>query len=155
VREAAVIARPTDTLSELYEKDETAWLDAMAELATHGRAESLDLVNLAEFLESMSRRDRREVFSRFVQLMLHLLKWQYQPEGRNGSWSTSIDVQRMELQFECTSGTLRNYASDSLAAAYEKARKLAAKETGLDKLVFPGRCPFTLEELLADTELPA
>ncbi len=150
-----MIAQSTETLSELYEKDETAWLDAMAELATHGRAESLDLVNLAEFLESMSRRDRIQVFSRFVQLMMHLLKWQYQPEMRSGSWSSSIEFQRMELQLECAAGTLRNHASDTLAAAYEKAKKLATKETGLEQSVFPAHCPFTLDELLADTELPA
>ena len=150
-----VIAQSTETLSELYEKDETAWLEAMAELATHGRVESLDLVNLAEFLESMSRRDRNKVFSRFVQLMMHLLKWQYQPEMRSGSWSSSIEFQRMELQLECAAMTLRNHAGDTLNAAYEKAKKLAAKETGLEQSVFPTRCPFTLDELLADTELLA
>lgn len=149
-----MIANRTGTLHELYEKDETAWLDAMAELATHGRAESLDLVNLAEFLNSMARRDRRAVFSRMVQLIMHLLKWQYQPDKRSGSWRASISFQRMELLFECDSGSLRNHAASNLADAYDSARAFAAKETGLESDVFPSLCPYTLDELLADVELP-
>ena len=104
-----MIANQTETLSELYEKDETAWLDAMAELATHGRAESLDLVNLAEFLESMANRDRRESSSRLLLLLMHLLKWEYQPEARTGSWRRTISEQRRQLREICESGVLQNY----------------------------------------------
>ena len=61
-------------LSALYESDETAWLELMASHAEAGRYEELDLPNLSEFLSSMAKRDRREVLSRLVVLLAHLLK---------------------------------------------------------------------------------
>ncbi|HKM81947.1 MAG TPA: DUF29 family protein, partial [Candidatus Acidoferrum sp.] len=67
--------RIIDLLPALYERDETAWLEAMAELARDGRAEDLDLGHLAEYLFDMARRDRREVESRLAVLLSHLLKW--------------------------------------------------------------------------------
>ena len=45
-----MIAVPTETLSELYEKDETAWLDAMAELVQFGQTDAFDLPNLHDYL---------------------------------------------------------------------------------------------------------
>src|SRR5271166_2831120 len=58
--------RMIDLLPALYERDETAWLEAMAELARDGWAEDLDLGHLAEYLFDRARRDRREVESRLI-----------------------------------------------------------------------------------------
>ena len=149
-----MIANQTETLSELYEKDETAWLDAMAELATHGRAESLDLVNLAEFLESMANRDRRESSSRLLLLLMHLLKWEYQPEARTGSWRRTISEQRRQLREICESGVLQNYLRARFEQTYDRARYQASIETELPLERFPSHCPFSLDELLSDSELP-
>ena len=149
-----MIANRTGTLHELYEKDETAWLDAMAELATHGRAESLDLVNLAEFLESMANRDRRESSSRLLLLLMHLLKWEYQPEARTGSWRRTISEQRRQLREICESGVLQNYLSARFEQTYDRARYQASIETELPLERFPSHCPFSLDELLSDSELP-
>lgn len=149
-----MIANQTGTLHELYEKDETAWLDAMAELAMHGRAESLDLVNLAEFLESMANRDRRELMSRLTLLLMHVLKWEFQPESRTGSWRRTIREQRRQLRELCESGALMNVARSRFGEAHEEARYDASIETDLPLERFPLRSTFTLEELLADAELP-
>ena len=62
-----------------------------------GRAE-MDYQNLSEYLADMARRDRREVFSRLVVLLSHLLKWEHQPEKRSGSWRGTILEQRRELR---------------------------------------------------------
>jgi hypothetical protein len=68
-------AAEVEALADLYESDETAWLEAMAELAAQRRAAEMDYEHLAEFLTDMARRDRREVRSRLVVLITHLLKW--------------------------------------------------------------------------------
>ena len=149
-----MIANQTGTLHELYEKDETAWLDAMAELATHGRAESLDLINLADFLNSMANRDRRESSSRLLLVLMHLLKWEYQPEARTGSWRRTISEQRRQLREICESGVLQNYIRARFEQTYDRARYQASIETDLPLERFPDRSPFTLAELLADAELP-
>jgi hypothetical protein len=38
----------------------------------------------------MGRSERRSLESNLIVVLLHLLKWQYQPEKRSGSWEGSI-----------------------------------------------------------------
>ena len=139
-------------LSVLYESDETAWLELMASHAEAGHYEELDLPNLSEFLSAMAKRDRREVLSRLVVLLVHLLKWEYQPERRAGSWHATILEQRRELNSLLESGTLQEHAHAIFSVAYKSARKEAAAETGLPLDTFPVDCPWDLEALLADEE---
>jgi len=107
-----------DLLPALYERDETAWLEAMAELARDGRAEDLDLGHLAEYLFDMARRDRREVESRLAVLLSHLLKWTYQPDRRSRGWRATVIEQRQELNRLAGRGVLRNHAQEVLADVY-------------------------------------
>jgi hypothetical protein len=134
----------------LYEADETAWLDATADLIRQGRFSEIDHEALAEYLSDMARRDRREVYSRLVVLLSHLLKWEYQPEGRSGSWRGSILEQQRELRQLLESGTLRNHALAVFADAYADARKQAAAETGLARDGFPEECGWDLDTALAE-----
>jgi hypothetical protein len=71
----------TESLSTLFEQDETAWLEIMADLVSKKRFKEIDHRNLSEYLTDMAIRDRREVKSRLVMLLSHLLKWQFQIEG--------------------------------------------------------------------------
>lgn len=124
------------TLGSLYEIDETAWLEVMAELAASGRPEDLDLPNLSGYLADMARRDRREVFSRLVVLLAHLLKSAHQPDRMGASWRVTIREQRRELRQLLESQTLRNHADVVLGDAYAEARRQAADETDLDLGLF-------------------
>jgi Domain of unknown function DUF29 len=142
------------SLSDLYENDETAWLEAMAELVRLNRLDSLDYANLAEYLSDMAARDRREVRSRLVMLLMHVLKWEHQPEKRSPSWRTTVVTQRQDLAELAGRGVLRAHAKKVLADAYRNAVELAASETGLASGAFPAECPYTVEQLLA-VELPS
>src|SRR5438477_6108257 len=137
-------------LSVLYERDETAWLEAMSALAANGRHSEMDYLHLSEYLADMAKRDRREVFSRLVVLLSHLLKWEHQPERRSGSWRGAIREQRRELRQLVESGTPRNHARAVLADAYAEARRQAADETELSLDVFPIEDTRSLDELLAE-----
>src|SRR5216683_4174561 len=137
-------------LSVLYERDETAWLEAMSALAAGGRHAEMDYLHLSEYLADMAKRDRREVFSRLVVLLSHLLKWEHQPERRSGSWRGTIREQRRELKQLLTSGTLLNHAETVLTDAYAEARRQAADETELSLDVFPLENARSLQELLAE-----
>jgi hypothetical protein len=139
----------TDSLPALYLEDETAWLEAMARLAAERRTDDLDCEHLSEFLSDMARRDRREVYSRLVILLTHLLKWEHQPEKRSASWRGTILSQRRELRLLLESGTLRNHAAAVLADAYEEAREQAAAETELQVQAFPAKWTQTVGELIA------
>lgn len=137
-------------LPMLYEQDETAWLEAMADLVAQRRYEELDHQHLSEYLADMAKRDRREVFSRLVVLMVHLLKWRHQPENRSGSWRGTIRAQRLELRKLLESGSLKNHAEAVMLEAFAEARKLASDETELALDCFPAECEWNLEELLGE-----
>ena len=142
----------TIVLELLYEQDETAWLEAMATLAADGRLSELDTVNLAEYLADTAKRDRREVFSRIVVLMTHLLKWEDQPDRRGGSCRGTIREQRRELGQMLESRTLRNHAMAVFGDAFAEARRQAADETELEIAVFPIDNPWELNQVLGEIQ---
>jgi hypothetical protein len=142
------------TLSELYQTDETAWLERMAALAAEGQTATLDLMHLSEYLSDMAKRDKREVLHRLVVLFTHLLKWEHQPEKRSRGWELTIQEQREELQDLLESGTLRNHAEHELSKAYQKAVRRAAVETELEEKAFPAECPYTLDQALEGADNP-
>ena len=144
-----MIQRATTSLSQLYESDETAWLDAMADLIQQGRLSELDFPHLEEYLTDMARRDRREIESRLVTLLMHVLKWMHQPDHRSRSWRGTIIEQRQELSRLVERGVLHNHAEAVLADVYIQAVERAAAETGLSAASFPEVCPYSLEHLLA------
>src|SRR2546425_3545560 len=118
-----MVQRTPVATAALYEVDETAWLEATADLIRNGRLGEVELNTLAEYLTDMAKRDRREVFSRLVVLLSHLLIWEYQPDRRSGSWRVTILEQQRELRQLLESGTLRNHALAVLTDAYADARK--------------------------------
>src|SRR5438876_629697 len=99
----------TKSLANLYAEDETAWLEAMAGLARRREFAGLDLDNLATYLSDMAKRDRREVKSRLVVLLVHLLKWEHQPAKRTRGWRTTVLNQRQELADLAGRGVLRTH----------------------------------------------
>ena len=73
-----------------YEADFYAWASQQAELLRQQQASGLDWTNLAEEIEAMGRSEKRQLASRLEVLMMHLLKWQYQPNFRSRSWQLTI-----------------------------------------------------------------
>ena len=73
-----------------YDRDFYAWANEQAALLRAGKLDDADIENIAEEIESMGRGERRELVKRLTVLMLHLLKWQFQPGMRGDSWRLSI-----------------------------------------------------------------
>ena len=141
--------RTTVALPSLYQEDETAWLEMMAQLVSEHRLQELDYEHLGEYLSDMARRDRREVYSRLASLLTHLFKWEYQPERRSGSWRGTILEQGSELRLLLESGTLRDHAIASPAGAYQDARERASAEAGLPIETFPEGWSRPVDELIS------
>src|SRR3954451_10512771 len=59
--EISMVQRTHAATAALYEIDETAWLEATADLIRNGRLTEVDRDTLAEYLTDMAKRDRREV----------------------------------------------------------------------------------------------
>jgi hypothetical protein len=138
-----------------YEIDYAAWVFDQVERMRHGATKSLDLANIAEELESLGRSERNALRSHIQNLLLHLLKWQFQPAKRGSSWKISISLARDEI-FEALTEmpSLRGDLNRMIAAAYGRARKAAAKETKLDIKRFPETCPYEPKSILDPEFLP-
>src|SRR5437660_786851 len=135
-------------LPSLFDQDETAWLDQTAQLVAQRRFDEIDHESLSEYLTDMAKRDRREVYRRLVTLLIHLLKWEFQPDRRSNSRQGTIMEQQRELRLLLESGTLRRHAEEVMAKAYKEAVKQAATETGLAAETFPSDCRYALDELV-------
>jgi Domain of unknown function DUF29 len=137
------------TTTALYDQDFYLWcLDTCATLGAR-EFEALDLPHLIEEIRALAGRDRRELASRLETLVLHLLKWGYQPLERSGSWRRTIRTQRRELRRLLQQNpSLHPLVPDAVADGYPDARLDAGDETGLPLVTFPATCPWTLEQIL-------
>lgn len=138
--------------NKLYERDYLEWLEATCNQLKNREFDFLDLENLIEEIETLGRSEKREIVSRLRILLMHLLKYQYQPNKRTNSWKYTIREQRLQiLKSLRDSPSLKNYSQTIFVETYSDARALAADETGLDINAFPQDCPFDIK-LVLDTE---
>ena len=137
------------TNDNLYDQDFYLWIETISKQLKAGKFAEIDLANLIEEIESMGKSEKRELKSRLIVLLMHLLKWQYQPEKRSESWRSTITEQRIciELLLE-DSPSLQPLLIEIFADCYEKARLKASEETGIKLNFFPKESPFSLEETL-------
>ncbi len=150
-------------LATLYQTDYAQWAQRNAELLRMRRFEELDIEHLLEELSDMSKNDRRELHSRLLALLAHLLKWQYQlptlserwREFDGHSWRATMIEQREQLaDLLRESPGLKATLADAIAAAYPGAVRLAHKETRLPVDRFPAVCPYSRDQIFDDDFYP-
>ena len=142
-------------LQKIYNKDFYSWTMENANLLRQGKFSEIDIEHIAEELESMGKSDKRELASRLAILIAHLLKWQFQPTMRGTSWQLTIKAQRIGVLRLLRESPSLKYQLDAIGEdAYEEAKVLAAKETGLVESTFPAHCPFTFDQCLESRFLP-
>jgi hypothetical protein len=144
----------TQNSQTLYEQDFYLWTQQMATVLRSSHLEQLDIVNIAEEIESLGRSDKRELRSRLTILLMHLLKWHYQLERRSNSWKATLIEQRIRiLDLLSESPSLFSFLEGEVSRCYDNAKVLAAAETGLHQDVFPEACPYVLAEVLEQNPL--
>ncbi len=116
----------------LYDKDYYLWLEQTVQLLREGKFSEIDINNLTDEIGDMARKEKKEVKSNCRILLMHLLKWKYQPEKRSNSWRSSIVEHRKRIRdsFE-DSPSLKPYFVEVFGQSYQDARELAEAETGL------------------------
>ena len=138
-----------------YDRDFHAWANEQAALLRAGRLSELDLANIAEEIEDLGRGVKRELRSRLAILLLHLLKWSYQPDRQGKSWQLTIIEQREQLaRLLDDNPSLRSVCDEALAGAYRAALLRAERETDLPGDYFPWACLWTVEQTLDPTFWP-
>jgi len=151
-------------LHRLYQTDYAAWAKRHVELLRARRFAELDIEHLLEELSDMGKSERRELESRLLILIAHLLKWEYQRhtlaerwrEFKGDSWRTTIVEQRKQLTVLLRhSPGLKSVLQETVQTTYPDAVDLASNETGLASATFPDQCSYRTEQLLDSDFYPA
>ena len=143
-------------VAALYDTDLYAWANINAELLRQGKYQQMDVGHLIEEIEDMGKSERRSITSHFKNLLMHLLKWQYQPVLRNNSWLLTINNSRDHVaDLIQENPSLATLPETSLETIYAKARRDAALETGLSLEAFPVKCPYVVDQAMTADWLPS
>jgi len=142
-------------VSKLYSTDFSTWISQTAQLLRERRWHDIDVANLIDEVEDLGKSERRAIGSQLTRLLLHLLKWQYQPQRRSDSWLDSITDARTQIDLAIKdSPSLKGYPAEQLEESYRRARRQAAIQTKLEIAVFPQTCQYSLDLVVADDWLP-
>jgi hypothetical protein len=139
----------------LYETDGYTWAMRQADALRRRAIDEIDWDNVAEEVESVGKTEARELESRLEVLLVHLLKWQFQPDKRTSSWKATIKEQRLRIarHLEQNPG-LRAKRDEYLGAVYAVARLEAATQTGMTEAAFPDTNPFTFAQAMDEAFWP-
>jgi hypothetical protein len=139
----------------LYETDYLQWIEITIKKLQSQDYKNVDWENLIEEITDMGRSERKSLKSNFIVILVHLLKWQFQPEKRSGSWEGSIIEHRRRVKEALDdSPSLKPYLENIFAECYTQAVKQAKAETGLPLESFPVISPYELSKVTDDEFLP-
>ncbi|MEH2446172.1 MAG: DUF29 domain-containing protein [Nostoc sp.] len=139
----------------LYENDYLQWIETTVEKLQSQDYANVEWENLIEEIADMGRSERRSLKSNLIVILMHLLKWQFQPDKRSGSWEGSIIEHRRRVKEALDdSPSLKFYLEIVFAECYAQAVKQAKAETGLSMESFPLNCPYQVAEITDDEFLP-
>jgi hypothetical protein len=126
-----------------------SWALRQAGLLRAGKLSEIDASAIAEEIDDVGEEQYDRLESALRVVMLHLLKWDHQPERRGGSWAASIREHRRRVlrQLRKNPG-LKSRLDEAVADAYEDARDEASIETGLPVIAFPVARPFDYSEIM-------
>ncbi len=143
-------------MNETYLVDFNSWVDQTAQLLRDRRWQEIDVAHLIEEIQDLGKSEKRGISSQLTRLLLHLLKWQFQPQRRSDSWIDSITDARTQIELALEdSPSLSTYPAQQLQESYSRARRQAAKQTGIDLSTFPEECFYPLEFVLEEDWLPS
>ncbi len=138
-----------------YELDFHAWAQEQAALLRAGRVSDIDATHIAEEIEALGRIERRELTSRLSVLLLHLLKWSFQPERRGRSWELTIKEQRRQIARHLKNNpSLKPWIEEAMADAYGDAVLRAELEMNLLRDMLPWSCPYQFEQAVDEAFWP-
>ena len=132
-----------------YEEDLYSWVQEQVALLRAGRVNEIDAANIAEELSDVGSSEYDKLESALRVLLMHMIKWDQQPEFRTRSWVFSILEQRQRYAKVLRKNPgLKPRRGEALIDAYKSARRWAAEETNLSLGEFPDECPYSWDDIL-------
>ena len=143
--------------SRLYERDFYQWVQQTAAALKAKAFNQVDWNNVIEEIESMGRSERRELNSRLIVLLEHLLKLHYWASERafnERGWRNTVIEQRRQIQLLLEdSPSLRALLDDLYSDAYRQAREDLILKAQFPEATIPREQPYTLADALTSKSL--
>ena len=132
-----------------YADDLYTWVQEQVALLRAGRVDALDLDNIAEELSDVGLSEYYRLQSAVEIIILHLLKWDHQPERRSRSWALSIAEHRERalIQLQKSPG-LKSSLVEIQHNAFRLGRLGAARQMKRSPKSLPADCPYTWDDIL-------
>jgi len=149
---------PANGKAAAYDADYYKWANEQAAALRARHYEMLDFEHLAEEVEGLARSERRELRSRLMRVLTHLLKCQFQAARRSRSWEATLLEQRIKIgEILDDSSSLRGELPQLIEGVYPSAQRIAAKEMRIEQWSerFPPTCPWSVEQVLDADFYPA
>ena len=132
-----------------YKDDVYAWTQEQARLLLAGQFDLIDAENIAEEILDVGRNEYDKLESALTVLLMHMLKWDHQPERRSRSWEATILEQRDRVERQIRdSPSLKSRREEAVRDGYRLGRLRAFAETDKDVTEFPESCPYDWEAIL-------
>jgi hypothetical protein len=149
-----VKAMTRTTVTNLYNSDFALWVEDTVNKLKAKKLDRVDWENLIEEIESLGKREKRELESRLTTLFEHALKRAYIPlPDCYRRWESTLKRTQKELKkILRDSPSLRKYFLEMIDECYEDAVDNLIEEYDV---VFPNTCPFLEKEIVNEVDLPA
>jgi hypothetical protein len=144
-------SRPQPDAPSLYEADFALWAAEQAHRIRAGERAALDWDNLAEEIDSLGRSQKREVRSRLIRVIEHLLKLDHSADTPpRAGWRGTIRDQRLEIQLVLEdSPSLLPQLPTLAAQAWRLGVSAAVRDlTPAEAVAAEAAPPYTAEQLL-------
>jgi len=137
--------------TSLYDVDFYKWSQEQAQLLRLNRFNEIDKENIIEEIEDMGKRQKQELRNRLIILLMHLIKWKYQPILQSRSWASTIKIQRLEIKDHMDENpSLKSILDELIVKAWKSALIKAEYETGIESHHFPQHCPWAFSQFMDD-----
>lgn len=131
-----------------YADDYAAWLQHQIDLMRAGRWAELDRDHLIDEVEDLGRSEFNAFVSAIEIVLVHMLKWDHQPERRSRSWIASIvEHRRRADQSLRDNPSYRAKIGVAIDRAFSVACARAAAEANLPLEQFPTENPYDWEAI--------
>ena len=130
-------------------KDYYKWACEQAALIRAGRFDQIDALNVADEIEDVGKSELGALASNIEIIIVHILKWNYQPSRRSRSWSNSIaEHRRRVIRVLRENPGFQTKRDEVISGAHEFARFVAARQTRLVLSRFPETCPSSWSDIM-------
>jgi hypothetical protein len=139
-----------------YETDIALWAQEQAALLDARQFDALDIPHLIEELLAVPNTNAAVISGALFQILVHLLKWRYQPERRSHSWEVSLIEHRARVPRRLDRApSLARELPAMVTREYPGACRKASAQTRLPLSTFPPTCPWTVAQILDFDFFPA